>query len=277
VFHNDSERLVLQRALGVALSVRQDLVPESLVANYQRFLSQNFQARARELGWNPRAGETDDARLLRPSLVSAVALYGGDRDLAAEAKTLAEKLLQDHAAVPPETAGAVLNIAAAYGDVSLFNRYLAAFQKTQDRQEKQRLIGAMSSFHDPAAINAGMQAVLSKTIPLVDGFALLLSAGQSYPDTRKMPFQFIKEHFDEIMKDHPSVFGNDVGAFLPFAGGSFCDAESRRELQSFFGPRVDQYAGAPRNLAQALEGIDLCIARKTAQQDSVKAFLEKYQ
>jgi len=276
VFHNDSERLVLQRALGVALSVHQDLVPESLTANYRRFLLQNFQARARALGWIPRAGETDDARLLRPSLVSAVALYGGDSDLAAEAKTLAEKWLEDHAAVPAETIGAVLNTAAAYGDVALFNRYLAAFQKTQDRQEKQRLIGAMSSFHNPAAINAGMQAVLSKTIPLVDGFALLLSAGQSYPDTRKMPFQFIKEHFDEIMKDHPSIFGNDVGAFLPFAGGSFCDAASRRELQAFFGPRVDQYAGAPRNLAQALEGIDLCIARKTAQQDSVKTFLEKY-
>ena len=134
----------------------------------------------------------------------------------------------------------------------------------------------MTSFHDPDAINAGFQAVLSKTIPLVDGFALLLSAGQSYPDTRKMPFQFIQAHFDEIMKDHPSVFGNDVGSFLPFSGGSFCDAASRGELQSFFGPKVDQYAGAPRNLAQALEGIDLCIARKTAQQDSVRVFLEKY-
>jgi alanyl aminopeptidase len=276
VFHSDSERLVLQRALGVALSIHQDLVPERLAANYRRFLLQNFQARARELGWSPRAGESDDARLLRPSLVSAVALYGGDRDLAAEAQTLAEKWLQDHTAVPAETLGAVLNTAAAFGDVALFNQYLAAFQKTQDRQEKQRLIGAMSSFHNPAAINAGFQAVLSKAVPLVDGFALLLSAGQSYPDTRKMPFQFIKDHFDEIMKDHPSVFGNDVGAFLPYSGGSFCDAESRRELQSFFGPKVDQYSGAPRNLAQTLEGIDLCIARKTAQQDSVSAFLQKY-
>jgi alanyl aminopeptidase len=275
VFHTDSERLVLQRALGVALSVR-DLVPESLTANYRRFLLQNFQERARALGWIPRDGETDDARLLRPGLVSAVALYGGDGDLAAEAKTLAEKWLDDRASVPAEIAGAVLNTAAAYGDMALFNRYLAAFQKTQDRQEKQRLIGAMSSFHNPAAINAGMQAVLSKAIALADGFSLLISAGQSYPDTRKLPFQFIKAHFDEIMKDHPSIFGNDMGSFLPFAGGSFCDSASRGELQAFFSPKVDQYAGAPRNLAQTLEGIDLCIARKTAQQDSVKAFLEKY-
>jgi hypothetical protein len=39
---------------------------------------------------------------------------------------------------------------------------------------------------------------------------------------------------------------------------------------------VDKYSGAPRNFAQALEGIDLCIAQKTAQEASVRAFLEKY-
>jgi hypothetical protein len=45
---------------------------------------------------------------------------------------------------------------------------------------------------------------------------------------------------------------------------------------TFLGPRVGQYTGAPRNLAQTLENIELCIARKSAQQDSVKKFLEKY-
>src|SRR5580704_5899002 len=36
-FHNDPEREVLERALGMALSYRLDLVPASLTANYQRF------------------------------------------------------------------------------------------------------------------------------------------------------------------------------------------------------------------------------------------------
>jgi hypothetical protein len=39
---------------------------------------------------------------------------------------------------------------------------------------------------------------------------------------------------------------------------------------------VDKYQGAPRNLAQVLEGIDLCVARKAAQAPSVASFLEKY-
>jgi alanyl aminopeptidase len=276
VFHDDSERDVVQRTVGVALSVSQDLVPTGLKPNYQRFLLKIFQSRARELGWIPRPGELDEVRLLRPLLLRAVATEGGDRDLAQEARDLTEKWFQDRAAVPAEVASAIFDTAAYYGDLALFKRFLAAFQSTQDRQEKRRLISAMSSFHDRAAIEAGMQAVLSQALPLMDGFPLLLGAGQGFPDTRKLPFEFLKAHFDQLMSGHPSIFGNDFGSFLPSVGQSFCDAESRNELQAYFGPRAAQYAGAPRALAQVLEGIDLCAARKAAQEPCVRAFLAGY-
>jgi alanyl aminopeptidase len=170
----------------------------------------------------------------------------------------------------------VLRTAAYYGDKALFDRYLAEFLKTQDPQVKRDLINDMIAFRDPQAIEASMQAVLSRKVPIADGFLLLLAPGYDSPDTRKLPFEFLKAHFDEIMKDHPNIFGFDLGAFLPQVGQSFCDTESRNELQAFFGPVVDKYTGAPRRLAQVLEGVDLCIANKEAQQASVTAFLEKY-
>jgi alanyl aminopeptidase len=222
------------------------------------------------------AGESDDVRLLRPQLVSAIATSGGDQDLAKEARSLTDKWLQDHSGIPPEVLGAVLDTAAYDGDLDLFNRFLAAYRKTGDRQEQRRLINAMRSFHDRAAIQAGFEAVLTKQMPLEAGFTLLVSAGQGFSDTRKLPFEFIQAHFDQIVSGHPNIFGNDLGAFLPYSGQSFCDPESRNELQAFFGPLVDKYQGAPRNLAQVLEGIDLCVARKAAQAPSVASFLEKY-
>jgi alanyl aminopeptidase len=78
------------------------------------------------------------------------------------------------------------------------------------------------------------------------------------------------------MKGNPSIFGFSFGARLPNVGRNFCDAESRKQLHDYFDPLVAKYDGAPRNLAQALEGVDLCIARVAAQRPGVSEFLAKY-
>jgi alanyl aminopeptidase len=100
-FHADPSRQVLQRSLSLAVSFQRDVVPGSLQPNYARFLRKNFQSRARELGWNPIPGESEDIRLLRGGLVSAMATLGGDQDLARKARQLAEKWLSDRKAITP--------------------------------------------------------------------------------------------------------------------------------------------------------------------------------
>jgi alanyl aminopeptidase len=275
VFHADPERDVVERTLALALAPHAHLVPAELLPNYQRFLQKNFQAKARQLGWTPKAGEPDDVRLQRPTLLTAMATVGGDRELSDQARQLAEKWLQDRKAVSPDVAGAVLRSAGYYGDAALFERFLAEFQKTQDRQDQQKLLAAMGSFRDPSAIELGMQAVISKRVTLAAGYPLLFG-GRDNPGTNKMSLEFVKTHFEEIMKDHPTVFGFDFGSRLPQVGAGFCDSASRSELQAFFEPIVSRYTGAPRALTQVLEGVDLCIANKRAQQPGVTEFLKRY-
>jgi hypothetical protein len=89
-----------------------------------------------------------------------------------------------------------------------------------------------------------------------------------------LPFDFIKAHFDELMKDNPSIFGFSFGAVLPNIGMGFCDAESLKEFRDYFTPLVSKYDGAPRNFAQAVESVELCTARVAAQRPSISAFLE---
>jgi alanyl aminopeptidase len=275
IFHSDPERQVAQNAIGIALSPRDYLVPDNLLPNYRRFLLKNFQARARELGWTPKPDESDDVRLLRPTLVRSIATLGGDQELAAQAKELAGKWFADHKSIEPELAGAVLGTTAYYGDKAFFERLLAEYKKGHDRQERQRIMGALSSFRDPEAIRAGYEAVLSGDIPFIQG-ANLLFGGQREEATRKMAFEFLKAHYDEIVAKRPQGGGFDFGARLPGVGQSYCDASSKAELQSFFEPRMKEFVGGPRALSQVLERIDLCMARRAAQEPSVAAFLQKY-
>jgi alanyl aminopeptidase len=274
-FHNDPERYVVQSAVHLALGPRVHLVPSDLAANYQRFLLKNFQARAHQIGWMPKAGERDNIRLLRPDLLRPVATYGGDHELAREARELTEAWFRDHNAVEPNVVGAVLRTAAYYGDKALFERFLATLQTTNDRLERERILGALDSFVDPAAIQAGMEATLSGRVPFIEGLRLLF-AGQGIEGTRHMAFDFMKAHFDEISRKRPTGGGFDAGANFPYVGYSFCSAESKQELENFFAPRVASFTGGPRVLSQVLEGIDLCTARKNAEQASVAAFLKKY-
>ena len=274
-FHADPERYVSQMAVGMALGPRAQLVPDNLLPNYRRFLQRNFQARALELGWTPKPGDTEDTRLLRAAVVRPVATWGGNEQLAAQAKALTEKWFADHAVIDANMLSPVLGTAAFYGDKALFDRFLAEFAKSKDKQVRRALLGAMNSFRDSASIEAGMQALLNGTVPFIEGQGLLFG-GQQEQATRMQSLRFVESNWDQVVAKMPTGGGFDFGSVLPSVGASFCDASSRDELKKFFQPRVEKFVGAPRALDQVLESIDLCIANKAAQSPSVSAFLSKY-
>jgi alanyl aminopeptidase len=275
-FHADSEPAVLSATVKLAFAPMEHLVPASLAANYRRFLDANFGARARELGWIGKPGESDDLHLLRQSVVPRMATRGGDQALAGEARRLAKTWFSDHHSLDANIAGPVLSTAAFYGDAALFDRFVQELRDAKDEQVRRALLDAMLGFRDRAAIEKGMEAELNGDVPPVFGFRLLF-AGGGQESTRKMGFAFVKAHYDQIVEKFSS--GGSAFDFLgalPFVGGSFCDAESRDELKAFFAPRAAKLPGAERSLAQASERIDLCIANKATQEASVAEFLAKY-
>ncbi len=275
-FHNDPERTVVQSAISLALEPSTHLTPPALMPNYQRFLQKNFGARAHELGWTGRPGESDDTRLLRGALLKPVATWGGDQQLANEALALTEKWLAgDRAAIEPNMLAAVLGTAGFVGDKALFDRFFAEIGKTEDKQIRGALLAGMGNTRSPEAIEAGMRAFLDGKVPQVEGLRLMFG-GQGEEATRKIAFHFVEKNWDEMLAKMPSGGAFDLGSFLPRVGAGFCDAASRDELKAFFVPRLDKLLGAPRALDQVVEGIDLCAAGRAAQGPSVEAFLRRY-
>ena len=275
VFHADPERQVVQSAIDLAREPRVHLVPDDLRPNYQRFIQKNFSEQARQLGWIPKDNESPEKKLLRPSILLAVATTGGDQDLAKQATQLTDQWLQNPSAIDPTMVVSTVATAAYYGDKALAERLLAQLEKTKDRQERGRILRAMGNFRNPEAIEAGMNAVLSKQVPFIEGAGLLF-AGQGAQATRKQSFEFMKAHFDQLASERPTGGGFDAGALFPRVGAELCDASSRTELEQFFRPKVNQFSGAPRALDQVLESIDVCIATRQEQEPGVAAFLKKY-
>jgi alanyl aminopeptidase len=92
------------------------------------------------------------------------------------------------------------------------------------------------------------------------------------PKTRDLAYDFIKQNWDALVAKLPT----DTGSFGPFAAAGYCDTAHRQDVETFFQGRSTKYTGGPRILTQVLEGIDLCVAYKKAQEPSATEFLQQY-
>jgi len=272
-FSQDADWRIVSQTIGISGMLRSQIVPDELRPNSARFLRQVYGKRAHELGWLAQPGDSDDTKLLRRQLASLVAQAGEDEQLIAQAKTLAMKWLDDRASVDPNIAATVVSIAAQHGDQALFDRLRAELHKTQDRRQRNILIGGIASFDDPAIVKQRLAILLTDEFDMREVLGFGFSSGRN---TRRMPFEFVQQNLDALLKRLPREVGADYAAYLPNVGAGFCTAQDRKDLADFFQPKVSQYSGGERILAQTLETIDLCIARRNTLGPGLAAFLQKY-
>ncbi|QSQ23529.1 M1 family metallopeptidase [Pyxidicoccus parkwayensis] len=262
---------LVEAAVGVVGSVRDEFVPDALLPHRARFVRGLFGPMARRLGFVSRPGESEDLRMLRPSLVWLVANVGQDAVLRAEARKLALRWLEDRSVLSPDAASAVLGTAASGGDAALHQRLLQALRATRNERERELLIGALGAFRDPALSRASLELMLAPDVDAREALPILFNQ-LSEPPTRVGAFGFLREHFEPLRQRLP----RDVSMWLLASGGFFCDAEHRQQAADFLGPRAEQLEGGERALAQALERVDLCIAQRKALRPGLERFLAHY-
>ena len=275
-FSKDPDWHVVQQAASIAALLKGESVPPDLRAKSARFIRQQFGERAVALGWAAKPGESEDTRMLRQKLVPFVASAGEEKELAERAGTLAREWLKTRQGVDPDMLEPVLRVAAEFGNRELFDELRTAAIAERDHHVREVLLEALGSFRSPDLARAALDLLLSNDFDPREAFYPLMFGPLAAVETRDVPFEFVKNHLDELLKRLPRDVGEDYSAMLPSVGGTFCDVKHRDELDSFFADRVKEYNGGPRNLAQTLEGIDLCIASRKSLAPALTAFLDHY-
>ncbi len=275
-FSKDPDWHVVQTAANIAALLKGESVPANLREKGVRFIRQEFGEKALALGWVAKPEDTEDTRFLRQKLVPFVAGTGEEKELVEQAETLARQWLQTRRGIPPEMLEPVLRIAAQFGNRDLFNALRTAAIQERQHHVREVLLEALGSFRNPELARAALDLLLSKDFDPRESFYPLLFGPLAYADTRDVPFEFVKQHLDALLKRLPREVGEDYAAMLPSVGGGFCDARRRDDLDSFFADRVKDYNGGPRTLEQTLEGIDLCIAARKSLTPELTAFLNQY-
>ena len=264
----EKDRQVFSTSLELANLLRPLLISEKSREARVRFLRDTYGARARALGFTPRANEDEDTRLLRPVLLSLAGTDGGDPKIVAEARTRVERWLKDGQGLSPELEDTALDIAAAHGDAALHAKLVAALGTETERYKRRQILFALSAFRQPELVRQNLELLLAPTSDLRELSILFFSRGGD-EKTRDVVFSFVKEHYDALASRLPE----ERLPMLMNVNAGYCDPVHRQEFASFFTERMARVPGGPHELAQALERLDLCIAFKAAQGPGIESFL----
>ncbi len=219
------------------------------------WVHRTFAARARPLGWQRGASDSEELHELRQAIVPLVAR--DDPALTAAAIRLADRWLADRTGVADDLAPAVLAVAARHGDAARFDRTLAAARAARDRTEHGRLLAALGEFTDPALADRSLALVLGHDLDLRESI-LILYGVLGHRETRDLALAFLTAHLDELIA---RMRDDDAGGFLTALAGQFCDPDRRAAVARLVVSRAEKVDGAAARVARALEQSDQCIAR----------------
>jgi alanyl aminopeptidase len=262
-FAGDASPQVVREAAGIIDVLPESELPPDLVTKRAEFIRSVFGRRAEQLGWSPKEGESDDDQLMRQSIVPFVARQGKDKPLTDQAAKLAREWLETGKGVNPNMLSPVLSTAAQFGDRALFDSILKTAKAEKDPAIRETLIGALGSFRDPELAGSAMSTLTEQGLDIRESFGLLFAPLQ-YRETSQLPFEFVRAHLDEIVKVLPREVGGDFAANLVGVGGASCSTREADEVAEYFSPRVKEWSGGERQLANTLERIRLCAAKKAA-------------
>jgi aminopeptidase N/puromycin-sensitive aminopeptidase len=258
---------VLALVLAQVATIDRYLVNDDDRAAYQLWVRNTLNPVARRIGWEPKPGETEEQKNLRPLLLKALGNIGRDPDAIAQAQKLTEQALQGSSAVPGELIVDAFELSASNGGPDLYEKMLARTKNPKTPEQYYLYFFALSRFGQPQLVQRTLEFALSPEVRSQDSLNLIGAVMQN-PEGEKVGWEFVRSHWDEVVK----AGGPFASAQMQGSVGTFCDAAMKDQVQEFFSAHPS--AAAERTLRQSMERITNCIDMKTQQSSQLASWLQ---
>jgi aminopeptidase N/puromycin-sensitive aminopeptidase len=237
---------------------------------YQAWVRNLLNPVLKQVGWQPGPGEDENRRSLRAYVIYTLGYTGRHPAVLSEARTLAEKALQNSSAVDPSISDTVFALAALNGDAGFYDQLVTQLKNANGApQQYYRYLFTLADFSDPAMLQRTLKLALSQDVRSQDSL-ILISAVMRNPDGEKLAWDFVQSHWDQINK----VMGGYNTGGLVETTGSFCDAGLKNDVQQFF--TKHQVPEAERAFRQAQESAGYCIDLKRSQSPALASWLGQH-
>jgi aminopeptidase N len=248
-----------------------DWIGKTLVSDtdrpaYEQWVRQLLDPIAKQVGWEAKAGESDDTRGLRAHLLFALGFIARDPDAVAFARKLAQQALADPKSVDHDVAAVALEVSARNGDEAFYNEVLEHLKNAKSPEAVYVYRQTLTDFTDPKLVQRTLDYALSPEVRSQDA-PFLFGRMVRNPEESRMAWDFARAHWGEISK----MGGAFASGAIVESAGAFCDSQLESEVKDFFA--AHPVPSAERTLRQSLESIGQCIDMKTRQAPQLATWL----
>lgn len=263
---SDRNRAVLEDVLARLDYIGQYLVNGNDRDNYRHWLREYLTPIAKDVGWNPKPGESEEQKTLRAQLLNALGYDARDPEVLEQARKLADKALSDPSSLDRELAAGALSLAALNGDEAFYNRVMAAMKSAKSPEEYYMYFSTLRRFEDPKLLQHTLDYAISPNIRSQDAMQLITGVLRN-PAGQTVGWSFVQQHWNAVLK----AGGPSAGVRVVGATNSFCDAHMRDQVVDFF--TAHEVEGGERTYRQSIERINNCVDLKSQQEPQLASWL----
>jgi aminopeptidase N/puromycin-sensitive aminopeptidase len=214
----------------------------------------------------PAAADSANTRELRAELFGLLGYFGKDPAVLAQAHQIAIAYLADPASIDATLGQTALAIAARNGDAALFDQLQKVYETSANPEFQAGALRLLAEFEDPALVQRSLDYAISGKVRNQDAAAQLAIALQ-IDATREQAWKYIQTNWDKVQ----AQLTPEMGGMLVGSTGSFCSADARAAVETFFANH--KVAASAKPLKHALESIDGCIEMRNLQEPNLKQWL----
>ena len=265
----DRSSAVLSEMISQLDYIGEHLVNDSDREAYDLWVRQLLTPAAKDVGWEPKPGESLDQNTLRARLMHALGYTARDPEVEAVARKLTDQAMQDPTSVDRELLFAAAPVAARDGDSALYDAILARVKSAKSPEEEFIYRRILTRFSDPKLLERTLAYAISPEVRSQDSL-MVVSDVMRNPAGTKLAWDFVRAHWNEIA----NLGGAFGGGMIVENTSSFCDASMRDEVKDFFA--THHAPAADRALKQSLERINYCVDLKAQQGTQLASWLQTH-
>jgi alanyl aminopeptidase len=247
--------------------VYKTFISPDLRASYAIAVRRMLRPALKRVGMQKARGEADAVTLMRPGLLTALGVYGMEKEVMDWARPAARRYLTHPDSVESSVVGTALNLAARDGDMALFDSYRERFETTSIPSERARFLTALGNFRRSESIERALDYAL--TGPLRPQEVLTIPSQMTENDElRERAWRWFRTGYKGIVRRVPPFYLPDLPQFA-----SGCDTLRTGEAQAFFSFPDANLSGTQEDMAKVAEGNRDCTGLRGREQPAVARYL----